>query len=1423
MISKIQWFLQSALRLRSRDRRRFAVRHQSVSASVSEMNAVSHIESMEDRVLLAGVVSLLKDINSGPEDPEPASLQFAAGAVNYHTVYFVETAGPGFSLMSSDGTPGGTKELVTFGAGFQRFGHRFAEAPGLLYFTVTDSFYQTQIWQTDGTTDGTRKIPATDDGRRLPNGQIENVIRLNDRNYFHILAPDGGACIIELRDGGRYSRRITDSIGPFDRGPRDMIKSGDAIYFRRNYFGTENETGPSMEGESIWKIDGTDRPPQRVLFAWNGRPFPRLRLLGDINGKLLFMAGDEQRAGLWITEGNTSSTSLVKSDFSGLRAPYRAAVDPEVQTIQRGHEILFSWGTTTQSQLWRTDGTAAGTSEIQTRQNPGGTFRIREMEVTGNVLFLTADVETETGDREYGTLWKLEHTKVALEPVMDVDSGQKILNAAGLTGESSQLYLHGSTIANPESSVWSLYVDEFHIVSNPQRISDMRVRHPHNFAVRGGTLTVEAVSADFREQLWKFTDGVNEPLLISEAPAFNADSEIKVLLKTHDSIWFTTINESGVRELWTTSGTSESTRLSQEQPSAELLALLTDSQILSSSDHASGRILLRRNASTSSFEIWNIEEVGNQLTTSLLLTFPQVMEYDTSPKLFSAEGQWYFTRRNSETYQPELWVTDGTTNGTRFVTSIQMLHYDPQYHNLAIVGRRAFLLQWHWLTRTESLLETDGTPEHTTTIDLENTFPDARDFHAQSVHAANGRLLLKMGRNDFTEDILFSTGEIESESGHRLRLLHRTFSFDNTHGGNIEKFFVAAAGNNTIILTQEPDYPWSIKGIRLYRDSGTEQGNVQLNPNQFSSGFRREFVGVPVSTGNRVFAAVRTDYGISLLSSDGTDDGTTLFSLSRSGDIELIPESMVTHDGLLYFVAISAVTGNQLWVSNGTADGTFALTDSNGSLSRVDITQPLIPMKDGLVFVGEPGNPGNTGNELLRAKFFAPIVLKPSDIVNYGESVNWITPNNWTEHEVWISNLNTKSRVLYETGLLNPTFQIDKRFEAGRHAVWARSRTPSGSFSEWSQASIFDVPLRAPSTASTPENFDIKRPVFVWEPVPEAIGYEIHVFDRARNVPDRAIHQRILTSNWYQYQAKNPLPAGIYEFAVRAIGAAGIQGAWSDKKTFTITPPPEGIRVTSGVINWDRMTAPSGFHLQIISRRDQSIIIDREIASRSTSVSVPKLSPGSYTIRLNAVYQFSRFGIYTSIWKEAPHEVFHSAVQLTSDSTPTANATPLISWKAVPQATSYEISIGPADKSKPVYQRSLPASAGISHQVTEPLTAGTYKFWIRAHFADKTRSAWGPGQTIEIRPAPQVSIDGQNIFWTPVKAATQYELWIDFRSIDDSVQPRFIHERTLAQTAFQLPSQLGSGEYRVWVRAIRSESGSPYVGRWSAMQTFRQV
>jgi len=151
--------------------------------------------------------------------------------------------------------------------------------------------------------------------------------------------------------------------------------------------------------------------------------------------------------------------------------------------------------------------------------------------------------------------------------------------------------------------------------------------------------------------------------------------------------------------------------------------------------------------------------------------------------------------------------------------------------------------------------------------------------------------------------------------------------------------------------------------IGLFRSDGTSEGTVmvaELGDAETHSATTMELVGEQL-----VFVFSTPDVSRRLWRSDGTEDGTGPLAEPGSMAADALPQALFVVGDQLYFAGLHADTGLELFVTDGTADGTRLVKDINSGdssgLAYADWEPTLTPSEDVLYFVA---NDGENGKEL---------------------------------------------------------------------------------------------------------------------------------------------------------------------------------------------------------------------------------------------------------------------------------------------------------------------------------------------------------------------------------------------------------------------------------------------------------------------------
>jgi ELWxxDGT repeat protein len=308
--------------------------------------------------------------------------------------------GTGVELWRSDGTSGGTRQVVDLDQqlevdglsdpplvqpGSSRPGPLVRLGPVLLY-AADDGLTGRELWATDGTEEGTRKVRDINQQDENPSGSYLPgtsepgfLVRLGGVVLF---AADDGLAGRELwvTDGTETGTRLLRDLrlGAEGSSPHHLVELGGAVYFFASADGN---------GEALWRSDGTEAGTVQVkslvrqgLPSWGRDLTPA--------GDRLFFVADNEAIGpeLHVSDGTLAGTRLVRQIRAGANGSY-----PQSFTVVDG--VLFFTADDGAHGLepWRSDGTAAGTRPLGDLAPGQAASAPSAFTDAGSLLFFAAD------------------------------------------------------------------------------------------------------------------------------------------------------------------------------------------------------------------------------------------------------------------------------------------------------------------------------------------------------------------------------------------------------------------------------------------------------------------------------------------------------------------------------------------------------------------------------------------------------------------------------------------------------------------------------------------------------------------------------------------------------------------------------------------------------------------------------------------------------------------------------------------------------------------------------------------------------------------------------------------------------------------------------------------------------------------------
>ncbi|MEZ6063427.1 MAG: peptidylprolyl isomerase [Planctomycetaceae bacterium] len=367
------------------------------------------------------------------------------------------------------------------------------------------------------------------------------------------------------------------------------------------------------------------------------------------------------------------------------------------------------------------------------------------------------------------------------------------------------------------------------------------------------------------------------------------------------------------------------------------------------------------------------------------------------------------------------------------------------------------------------------------------------------------------------------------------------------------------------------------------------------------------------------------------------------------------------------------------------------------------------------------------------------------------------------------------------------------------------------------------VPLSASVTAPAGSSSDL-RPTFTWTSAVQATKYELWV--NRIGGPSAIIHETNISGT--SFTTTEDLPFGEYRVWVRPGNEAG-NGIWSDPQAFslilapvTVTAPSTyNVTVRRPVIEWTASENAASYDLWVSRIGSGAGQVIREPSLTGTSFTPTQdLSDGIYRVWVQA-----KSGAVTSVWSTGlTFEIaITKAPTITGPEGISTTPRPQFTWTGDASAT-YELWVNQIGGAARVIHET--AITGTSFTPSTDLVNAPYKAWARKRPATGDPGTWSePFQfTVGVPPgSTQISdVTGTNtarptFIWSAAAGAVRYELWVN--DLTRNVV-RVIHETSITALQHTAGSDLATGQYRAWVRAV---AGGNVAGTWSSAFNFTLV
>lgn len=389
----------------------------------------------------------------------------------------------------------------------------------------------------------------------------------------------------------------------------------------------------------------------------------------------------------------------------------------------------------------------------------------------------------------------------------------------------------------------------------------------------------------------------------------------------NNKVIFTASDATHGKEWWESDGTEAGTKMIKDI-NTEVLDINTQKTdgVANVIGELNGQVVFIGTNKANGNELWITDgtEAGTKLVKDIKVGEETGVFSSISTRIIG-NGKLYFEANTNSTGR-ELWVSDGTTAGTKLVKDIYAGTSSSHVLISAVIDGKLYFSAHSNSTGQEPWVS-DGTEAGT--YQLKNINPGTEGSNAATFFKANNKIFFsaidathgrELWTTDGTEAGTKLVKDINIGSATGVSLAYNTFFFDEF---NSKLLFVANDATS---------------GTELWTSDGTE-ANTKILKDFYPGSNSGITTGLRLSTsikfnGKLYFQAKDIDHGEELWVTDGTEAGTSLVKdLSDAASPSNIGH-MTIMGNKLYFGAEDGIHGKELWVSDGTETGTRLIKDT---------------------------------------------------------------------------------------------------------------------------------------------------------------------------------------------------------------------------------------------------------------------------------------------------------------------------------------------------------------------------------------------------------------------------------------------------------------------------------------------------------------
>ena len=638
---------------------------------------------------------------------------------------------------------------------------------------------------------------------------------------------------------------------------------------------------------------------------------------------------------LWTTDGTAAGTSALRQ-FPG-PGPGSSGSLPSKVTQAGGRIYFFAYETGFGVNPWVTDGTEAGTRRLSevARDTPGA----ESFHGAGGLVYFAAS--RRSGETIPVDMWVTDGTpqgtRVVTHP--EFPAYGRIVPVAG---SGNLLYFTvSSALAGTEHWTTGLWVTDGTAAGTRQLRQFATQAYDYQplkaFTQVNGTMFFSAPTTTPPPgpptgptpgaELWR-TDGTPErTMLVKDIRPGAEGSNPNWLTNVGGTLLFAADDTGNGPSLWRSDGTAGGT--------VRVLDRAPGSDVPLSPDYITemgGAAYFRGVDSVTGGELWRSD--GTPQGTSMVRDVspgPDWGMISISGPLV-AGGKLFFDGGPSAEH--ELWVSDGTADGTRRAADLNPAGPDYFGRDGAALDGRLIFAGGALNAGTEPWIS-DGTPEGTHLIEDVYQVPRGTEF-LPLVPFGDDRVLVNVRDPVYADHHLY----VADAANRVTHLLSDVRVANGPYANRRARTTSVLLDNGVLVFAASSDS--NVFGpMHLYRTDGTPEGTYRLGDTDLNHNNFLGHASAPnlLRLGDHVyFAAGDNARGVELRRTDGTVAGTTIVKDVNPGPGGSLVATSTPDVGATLAVAGRSLffqaMNDQLWKTDGTAEGTAMVADLNVAANR---------------------------------------------------------------------------------------------------------------------------------------------------------------------------------------------------------------------------------------------------------------------------------------------------------------------------------------------------------------------------------------------------------------------------------------------------------------------------------------------------------